>query len=135
MANAAPDFYLVSTEDRKFGEPRACYRLKRMYGDGRDDYLLIRIDPPIIGQRYGLGARDIDKVIIATRHSGGSLFPINEWGLHVHVARVLMDNPESREVIHDSEMEEIDWAALAPTMEEAEKRRIPKPRYVREDER
>src|SRR5262245_11870520 len=80
----------------------------------RDDYQLIRLDPPIIAQTYGVGGIDIDKVIVATRHKGDSLFPINKWPVFVHVARVLPDHPAEREVIHNGEFEEIAWAEVIP---------------------
>ena len=46
---------------------------------------------------------------------GFSLFPINEWPVYVHVARVLTDNPESREIIRSNELKEIGWAKLYET--------------------
>ena len=67
-----PDFFLASTEGIRLEAPRRCYRLRRIAGRGGDDYLLIRIVPPIIGQPYGLGVGDIDRVILATRHEGAS---------------------------------------------------------------
>ena len=109
----APDFYLSFTERREFEEPRRCWRVKRFPTRWRaDDLLLVRVDPPLIGQEYGLGSRDIDSVIVATRHKGYTLFPINEWPVYVHVARSLIEHPELREQIEPAELELIAWAAL-----------------------
>lgn len=80
------DFYLASTEGYGLEQPRACRRIRRLEGRAADAYLLVEIDPPLIGQRYGLGDRDVDRVILATRHAGQSLFPVSEWPLFVHVA-------------------------------------------------
>ena len=114
-----PDFYLASTDSYELGAPRRCWRVKRLATDNRNDLLLIRIEPPLIGQKYGLGPRDIDLVLVAPRHQGGSLFPINEWPLYVHVARPLIENPEDRDALLSNEFESIAWAELYRTEEDA----------------
>jgi hypothetical protein len=114
-----PDFYLASTEGYDLEEPRRCWRVKQLTTDSRNDLLLVKIDPPLIGQKYGLGGRDIDLVLIAPRQQGGSLFPINEWPLYVHVARLLIENPEDRDTLHPNEFESIAWAELYRTEEDA----------------
>ena len=119
MTNDQPDFYLASTESSALGEPRKAWRVKRLRGDDRDDYLLIRIDPPIIGQPFGLGAKDINMVIVAPRHEGVSLFPIVEWPVFVYVARPLIDDIERRGLIHGDDTTVIYWAELYKTEEDA----------------
>ena len=114
-----PDFYLASTEGYELDEPRRCWRVKRLKTDSRDDLLLVRIDPPLIGQKYGLGGRDINLVLVAPRQQGGSLFPINEWPLYIHVARLLIENPEDRDALRSDEFESIAWAELYRTEEDA----------------
>ena len=110
-----PNFFLASSEGYRLEEPRSCKRVKRLRSDTRDDLLLVKIEPPLIGQPYGLGGKDIDTLIVATRHKGDSLFPIKEWPVFVHVARLLIDNPEKREKIRDDEFESIAWAELYQT--------------------
>lgn len=117
-----PDFYLASSEGYGLDLPRACYRSKRLHGASRDDYLLIRLEPPIPGQPYGLGDRAITDVVIATRYVGSSLFPIGEWPVAVHVARLLVADSEGLEPLADSDLEEIGWAELYPTRRAAENR-------------
>lgn len=117
-----PDFFLASSEGYHLEKPRGCKRVKRLRSDNRDDLLLVRIAPPLIGQIYGIGGQDIDALLIATRHRGDSLFPIKEWPVFVHVARLLVDNPEDRETIHDNEFELIAWAELYPTEDAAKKK-------------
>jgi hypothetical protein len=124
MADVKPDFYLASSEGYGLDRPRACYRVKRLYSATRDDYLLIDIEPPVPGQPYGLGSLDIASVVIATRHIGSSLFPISEWPVAVHVARPLVADPEQRESLDDSELQEIGWAELYPSRRAAENRPI-----------
>jgi len=113
-----PDFFLASLEGYGMEAPRRGFRIRRLCGDHRDDYLLARIEPPVLGQPFGLGANDIDHVILASRHVGESLFPIERWPVFVHVARPLVPI-EGRDVLHDDEMESIAWAEIYQTEDEA----------------
>lgn len=117
-----PDFFLASSEGYGMAEPRKCKRLARIASESRNDLLLIEIEPPIVGQRYGLGEKDIDVVVVATRHAGDSLFPIEEWPVFVHVARCLTEVSKAREILMDKDLEEIAWAELYQTEEAARKR-------------
>ena len=112
------NFYLASSEGYGMENPRRCTAIKRLRGEERDDYLLVTIDPPLIGQAFGLGGRDVDQVIVATRHRGESLFPIMRWPVFVHVARLLVTY-EGQDVVRNDEMESIAWAELYSTEEAA----------------
>lgn len=114
-----PDFYLASTEGYGFRTPRRCWRIRRLSAPERNDLLLIRIDPPLIGQKYGLGNQDIDCVIIATRHKESSLFPITVWPVYIHVARLLIDLPDDKSELLATEFESIGWAELYETEKNA----------------
>lgn len=114
-----PDFYLASSEGYDLESPRRAWRVKRLSTDGRDDLLLLKVDPPLLGQKYGLGSRDVDMVLVATRHHGSSLFPINEWPIFVHVARPLVEHPELRDYLRPNEFESIAWAELYRTERDA----------------
>lgn len=113
-----PDFYLTSSEGYGLEEVRQCFRKRRLGGRTADDYLLVRVKPPIIGQRFGLGDRDLDEVVLATRHEGQSLFPVSEWPLYVHVARPVVDMGD-RTTITTREIALIGWAEIYPTEEQA----------------
>lgn len=114
-----PDFYLASSEGYGLEEPRRCWRVRRAATDTRDDLLLVKIDPPLLGQKYGQGNRDIDLVWMATRHQGASLFPVNEWPVFVHVIRPLIADPEHRDTLRKDEYESIAWAELYPSEQDA----------------
>ena len=88
----------------------------------RNDLMLIKITPPVIGQRYGLGGQDIEYLIIATRYSGTTLFPITEYPIYVHVARLVSNIPPVEVKISTKDLEPIAWAELYRTKEEAEKK-------------
>ena len=114
-----PDFYLASSEGYGLESPRRAWRVKRLSTDSRDDLLLVRVDPPLLGQNYGLGSRDVEMVLIATRHRGSSLFPISEWPIFVHVARPLVERPELKDHLRPDEFEAIAWAELYRTESDA----------------
>jgi hypothetical protein len=119
MSEEPPHFYLASSEGYDLTEPRRCWRIKRLATNTRSDLLLVRIEPPLVGQKYGLGGRDIDLVVVATRHQGDSLFPVKEWPVFVHVARPLIENPQDHDRLRDEEFESIAWAELYPSEEDA----------------
>jgi len=115
---ASADFYLASSDGYGLEDPRQCKAIKRLRGEVRDDYLLVRITPPLAGQVFGLGARDLDEVILATRHEGESLFPIERWPVFVHVARLLVPYV-GQDFVRTNEMESIAWAELYATEDAA----------------
>jgi len=119
----APDFDLASTESYEMEEPRQCWRVRRMETEKRDDLLLVKIDPPLIGQKYGLGARDPDLVLIATRHRDESLFPIATWPVYVHVALPLIADRQVHDKLKDSQIQSIAWATLYQTADDARLKR------------
>lgn len=112
------DFFLASSEGYGLEEPRACSRLQRIPGRSGDDFLLVKVDPPITGQQYGLGAQDIDRLVLAVRHEGASLFSISSWPVFVHVARLLRC-PREGDTLTTSDLEEIGWAEIYETEEDA----------------
>lgn len=87
-----PDFYLTSTEHADFKVTRTCQvksKIKCAYAKENADGLWIQVDPPIAGQKYGLGDKNVCDLVIYARFEGTSLFPISEWPLHVCVFRVM----------------------------------------------
>lgn len=107
-----PDFYLTSSEGYGLEEVRACYKERRLMNGHPDEYMLCEIDPPIVGQPYGLGAQEIYRVIIASRHSGYSIFAIKDWPGYVHVARLIRDVSGDKFAIAENDIESIGWAEI-----------------------
>ena len=112
-----PDFFLASTEGYNMERPRKCMRVKRLYGEHRDDYLLIRISPPLPGQHDGEAG--IDLVIVATRHKGATLFPITTWPVYVHVAVPIGIDPLTATRVAKDQLVNIAWAELYRTAYDA----------------
>jgi hypothetical protein len=118
-----PDFYLASTDYYNLESPRRVWQLKRMAGLGRDDLLLVRIDPPII-DGFGSDAESIDTVVLATRHEGGTLFPVAQWPVFVYVLRPTIDNVEDRDTLRKGEFRNVAWAELYKTEEDARRKSV-----------
>ena len=112
-----PDFYLASTDYYNLEKPRRVWRIKRMSIPNRDDLLLVKVDPPIVGE--GLVGSSVDHVLLAARHKGASLFPISEWPTSVHVIRPSISNFAVRSNLSDGEFESIAWAEVYQSEEQA----------------
>lgn len=109
----SPDFFLCAKgENHDLSYPRACWRRKRLRDNIRDDYLLVEIAPPLLGQKYGLGDKDISQLILATRHQGDTVFPVTEWPAHVYVFRILDESLLRQEVFEAHQVEMITWAII-----------------------
>lgn len=106
------DFYLASNGYRDFEEPRRCVFVRRMSFGQRTDGMLLEIEPPLIGQKYGLGARDIHLLIVAPRHVGVTIFPLSTSPLSVFVMRSLVEDVTARAHVDLNEVELIAWADL-----------------------
>lgn len=122
---------MTSSETESLHEVRRCTPVKRLRYERRkasllaalvrrlqygkpDDVLLVEIDPPLKGEPYGLGARDLDQVVLATRHLGHSMFDTSDWPKYVHVARLLLEF-DGQDELRLGELEVIGWAELYET--------------------
>jgi hypothetical protein len=102
--------------------PRKCFVEERLSAETvhpRDDYLRVRIEPPIIGQPYGLGDKDIEDVVLATRYVGSTLHPINEWPMPVFVCRIINEKIRHSGKASAKDLEVILIGELYPTLIEA----------------
>lgn len=107
-----PDFYLASTEDSALNLPIECFKRKKIAGVNPGGYLLCDVKPAIIGQRYGLGEKNIDQLIFVCRHSNSTLFPISEWPISVYVTRSLIQGIEQVNYVKESDVELMYWGCL-----------------------
>jgi len=107
-----PDFYMTSSESHQFRQLRKCYSIKRFHANKRDDYLLIRISPPLEVPEHGIAGNQISELIIATHDKGVSLFPVTKWPVRVYVLQPLIEKPEERDILKDDEMILIGWAEI-----------------------
>jgi hypothetical protein len=117
IRDISADFYLRLNEGA--GEPRACWRKARLRDPYRDDWMLVAIEPPVIGQPYGLGDEDIYHLLLATRHQGQGLFPVSQWPAHVYVVRLLNKSILDQQEFDNPQTQLIDWGVLHRTYEDA----------------
>ena len=113
-------FYLTTAgEYRLLSKPRVCRFVKRLRDVNRDDYMLVEIDPPLIGQSFGLGGTDITNLLLSTRHKGYTLYPVKEWPTHVYVARITDPKVFESESFTRDQVELIAWGAVFNDLEKA----------------
>ena len=111
-AKTRPDFYLSSSEGYGLETPRACRCIRRMSLGDRANLMLVEISPALPVQTSGSGGRDVTLLLLAPRHAGRTLWPINEWPMHVHVVLPLIDDPAQRDRVEPDEVRHLAWAEL-----------------------
>ena len=112
------DFWLASGEGYGLGCPRKGTPIKRLHGDHADGFLLIKVEPPLAGERFGI-AGDVTHLVIAARHTGTSLFPIKSWPTPVNVGRPLRDDIAAADDVKISELQELAGVDVFRTEQEA----------------
>jgi hypothetical protein len=116
----SPDFFLsCAGEYKPLSEPRACWAKARLRNAARDDYMLIEIKPPLIGQPFGLAGEDITQLIISTRLQGDTLYPITQWPVSVYVSRILDGTILTTRSFKSNQVELIAWGMIFRTHEAA----------------
>jgi hypothetical protein len=115
-----PVFYLGSSENDILQEIRACTDPLplpgRQHGDG---YLVVQVEPAIMGQQFGLGGRDIDCVVLAPRHASVTLMPLSESPAAVHVAMLLIPVSQALHGVTKGDLRLLAWGEVYATVEEA----------------
>lgn len=115
-----PNFFLTTAgETDVLASPRACWVQHRLRDVRRDDHLLVRFGPALIGQPYGLKAQDIDTLILSAKHEGVTLSPVSEWPCHVYVSRLLDDRVLETGVFSAEQVEMLGWGAIFQTADAA----------------
>jgi hypothetical protein len=115
-------FYLASAEGAPgLIEPRACVEVRRYpTGTQNGEHVLVKVDPPVTGQRYGLGATDLELLVLTPRLRGISWPPEPGQWVPVHIARVLGSLPLSGPLLA-SDIGELGWGEAYATREEADR--------------
>jgi hypothetical protein len=116
----SPDFFLsCAGEYKPLSEPRACWAKARLRNAIRDDYMLIEINPALIGQSFGLADKNITQLIISTRLEGYTLYPITRWPVPVYVSRILDEAILATLLLKENQVELIAWGMIFRTLEAA----------------
>jgi hypothetical protein len=112
-------FLSCAGEYKPLSEPRACWAKARLRNSIRDDYMLIEINPPLIGQSLGLADKDIAQLIISTRLEGYTLYPITQWPVPVYVSRILDQAILGTLLFEENQVELVAWGMIFRTLEAA----------------
>ena len=117
-----PNFWMTAAGEggRDLARPRACRVRGHLRNLANTKSLLVHVDPPVIGQPFGLGGQDIDELVLSPRHRGAVLDPPSEWPLYVYVHR-LLDGDVVRDLAISSakQIEPVTWAMLFRREDEA----------------
>ncbi len=123
IGDGDPIFYLTTAgEYQLLSKPRACWFIRRLRDVNRDDYMLVKIDPPLIGQSFGLGGNDVATLLLSTRHRGFSLYPVTEWPTYVYVARIADPRVLEAESFTPEQVQLIAWGEIFADLHEVASR-------------
>lgn len=112
--------YLTTAGEYKLlSSPRACSFVRRLRDVNRDDYMLVKIDPPLIGQSFGLGGNDVTELLLSTRHQGFSLFSTRREPMEVYVARIVDPKVLDADSFTREQVQLIAWGTVFKTLAEA----------------
>jgi hypothetical protein len=93
---------------------RACQVKSRLSAPGGRDIWLAEISPPLIGQRFGLGAEDIAEVLLLTMFVEHSLSDVVGDVIPVRVFRILDCKVLESQTVNWEQVEQILWCELRP---------------------
>jgi hypothetical protein len=132
VQRGSPDFYLGSTEHcGDWARARACWLERRFEWKpswlerftrrkrGRE-YILITVDPPVIGQPYGMGDKDIVALVLAPRYASVPFPESINRRTDVLVYRILNASVLTQQIARASDLVLEAWGEVYPTLRAAE---------------
>lgn len=115
------ELYLSSYEYNDFEIPRKVTHFQKTKLSDRN-VLIVEVDQPLIGQKYGLLGNDITKFYLVNRVDENAFEKLNKFPIDVHV--LIIGNSE---IVYPSSLEELQniaWACLYDNKKDAKKHRI-----------
>lgn len=120
MQHRPPDFFLGSSEHRgEWAKARSCWIVGPKSIKNELDCVLIEITPPVVGQMFGLGENNIDKLILTRRWDGGLPAAANT-ATPVLIYRILNSQVLRERVLRDSDVKLTAWGEIYSTLKAAE---------------
>ena len=113
--------YLSSYEYNDFEIPREVLQYQRKKLDDRN-VLIIEVDKPLIGQKYGLLDNDISKFYLVNRVDENAFDNLNKFPIDVHV--LIIKKTETINPSSLSELQNIAWACLYDNEKDAINHRV-----------
>lgn len=90
-----PDYYLSSLDDaRFFSTTHECYVIKPVRLTTGREGVVVRVNPVVIGQQFGLGGTDIDYLVLICNIETDEIFPPSRFPCLVTVSFLLSYSPE-----------------------------------------
>ena len=115
MTESLPWFTLeCESREPDLSAERTCRLVAPLKAEDRDDYWLAEVDPPFLGQHFGLGAEEISDIVIATIIAGLSLLDPEQAMLPVYVERILDRNVIATRTLKPGQAKVILWCTAKP---------------------
>ncbi len=106
------DFTLVSTERREPYPPVACRIVRRLRHEGRADLLLVQVTPPLYQGIYDT-PKDLEHLILASRHEGFTLLDLSRAPMSVFICWVKPGRPvPESDFIPFADLALLDWGEV-----------------------
>lgn len=100
--------YLSSYEYKDFEIPRSILRYEKTILEGRN-ILIVEIDKPLIGQKYGLFDNNVSQLYLMNRVNEDAFYNLNIFPIDVHV---LIRKSEIIKISSLSDLQNIAWACI-----------------------
>jgi hypothetical protein len=111
--------YLSSLESERFEPIRTCEFVSEVAFASGKVGVVVRLDPPVVGQDFGTGA-DLSLFVLVARFANESVSPVSSFPCFVHIALPHPDWDTASEFISVSELQSIAWGELYRTAADAE---------------
>ncbi|MCG8322559.1 MAG: hypothetical protein MI921_23875 [Cytophagales bacterium] len=108
-------YYLSSLDSYQFTEIRELEVLREIVIEPKSkEAWLVKVNPSVIGQNFGLGGEDINYLILTPRHKGENMHPLPKFPCFVHIARILSNHlpPVTETTMRSKELETIGWGEI-----------------------
>lgn len=114
------DLFLTSDDYSDFQSLRKIQSYHKTRLDDRD-VLVVKVDIPIIGQKYGLGDYDPDTLYLLDKYDEPLLTRLSQFPINVYVTIVKERNSTPSSL---SDLNNIAWASLYDNYNDAKKRKF-----------
>ncbi len=109
------EYYLSSLDSYKFQQSRRFEIIKLISISSESalkDAWIVKINPNLIGQDFGLGNEDIDYLVLTARHKGVKINNIKEFPCFVYIMRIKDNRIPLEDVLESKVIEVIAWGEI-----------------------
>ncbi len=115
------NLYLSSYEYHDFASPRKILKYHKTVIN-KKNVLIVDVDTPIIGQKYGLSGHDVIKIYLVNRVDESALIKLEKFPIDVHI--LIPKNIKSLEPSSMSQLQNIAWGCIYDNEIDARNHRI-----------